>query len=178
VAAPTGPIIFGGLIAWGIYRRVRRNIGKQKLRPWRIIPSLCIFAIFSGLIVFAGVMLKNNAILLAFGGGLLAGGGLGLVGLRLTCFETTEEAHFYTPNTYIGAALTVLLAGRMVYRFSNGSMMTPAAHHPPPIPSPLTNLIIGLTFGYYLVYYIGLFVHTHDRKPDTERNPATPPLLP
>jgi hypothetical protein len=31
--------------------------------------------------------------------------------------------------------------------------------------SPLTFLIIGLTFGYYLVYYIGLFAHTHDKKP-------------
>jgi hypothetical protein len=38
--------------------------------------------------------------------------------------------------------------------------------------SPLTFLIVGLTAGYYIVYYIGLFVHTHDKKP------LTPPILP
>jgi hypothetical protein len=50
-----------------------------------------------------------------------------------------------------------------------------AAGHPPPGQSPLTNLIIGLTFGYYIVYYIGLFVHTHDKTPLTvSSSPAAP----
>ena len=38
------------------------------------------------------------------------------------------------------------------------------SNHPPPMQSPLTFFIIGLTFGYYLAYYTGLFVHTRDKK--------------
>ena len=163
----TLPIVIGGYFAWAIYRRVRRNIGEQKLRPTPIIIRLCIFAFFSAVIIFAGVMLNNIATLMTFGGGLLAGGGLGLIGLHLTRFRTTDEGHFYTPNTYIGVALTILLAGRLAYRFIISNPANASAANPPSLmQSPLTNFIIGLTFGYYLVYYIGLFVHTHDRKPD------------
>ncbi len=111
--------------------------------------------------------LQNTNVLLGFGGGLLLGGLLGFVGLRLTRFETTEEAHFYTPNTHIGIALSLLLVGRMIYRmYFYGSMGAPMTNHPRPVFGPLTCFIIGLTIGYYVVYYIGLFVHTHDRKPD------------
>ena len=35
---------------------------------------------------------------------------------------------------------------------------------PPPFQSPLTFFIFGLIAGYYLVFYVGLFVHTHDKK--------------
>ncbi|HEY3763344.1 MAG TPA: DUF1453 domain-containing protein [Verrucomicrobiae bacterium] len=169
MAAPTLPILIGGgYAAWAVYRRVRRNIGKQKLRPVPIIIRLCIFALLIVGIFLVGVILNNTAILLTFGGGLLSGAGLGLIGLHLTRFETTDEGHYYTPNTYIGAALTLLLAGRMAYRFMmmNNIANATAANSPPPMQSPLTFFIIGLTVGYYMVYYIGLFVHTHDRKPD------------
>jgi hypothetical protein len=160
--------VIGGFFAWSIYRRVRRNIGKQKLRPRRIITSISIFILVSAFIVFAGVATHNSNVLLTFAGGLVLGAGLGFIGLRLTRFETTNEGHFYTPNTYIGAALTLLLAGRMIYRIMvfNNLAHASSANPPPPMQSPLTYFIIGLTFGYYLVYYIGLFVHTHDRKPD------------
>jgi hypothetical protein len=168
MAVPTMPIVIGALFAWSIYRRVRRNIGQQKLRPVRITISLCIFSIISALIIFSGVILHNTNVLLSFAGGLVLGAGLGFIGLRLTRFETTETGHFYTSNTYIGATLTVLLLGRMIYRymFFNTAMVPTSGNHPPQMQSPLTYFIIGLTFGYYIVYYIGLFVHTHDRKPD------------
>lgn len=162
MTTPTFPIVFGGLIAWSIYRRVRRNIGRQQLRPKRSIISIVIFSVFS-LLIFAFV--HNTAILLGFGGGLLLGAILGFVGLRLTKFETTDQGHFYTPNTYIGGALSLLLIGRMLYRYWQMPHASGAQPYPPSMHSPLTFFIIGLTFGYYLVYYIGLFVHTHDKKP-------------
>jgi hypothetical protein len=40
----------------------------------------------------------------------------------------------------------------------------PAPGQPQLFQSPLTLFIFGLIAGYYLVYYIGLFVHTHERK--------------
>ena len=160
--APVMPILFGGLIAWGIYRRVRRNIGQQALRPRRIIVSIVIFAVVS--ILFFSMSLQQPHLLFGLGGGLLLGGLLGLVGLKLTKFETTEKGHFYTPNTPIGIALSVLFIGRLAYRWWVLRDAATAMNHPPLMQSPLTFFIIGLTFGYYLVYYIGLLVHTHDKK--------------
>jgi hypothetical protein len=165
MTSPTVPILIGGLFAYSMYRRVRRNIGRQKLRPRRITTSIAIFCL-AGLLIVSTSLHNTNA-LLAFGGGLLLGATLGLVGLRLTKFETTNEGHFYTPNTRIGIAISLLLAGRLLYRYwvLNGISSVPTTNYPPPMQSPLTFFIIGLTFGYYVVYYIGLFVHTHDKKP-------------
>src|SRR5262249_25749346 len=115
MASPAVPILFGGLIVWGIYRRVRRNIGRQKVRPRRIILSIVIFSAVSVLIIASS--LHNLNLLLGIGGGLLLGAGLGLAGLRLTKFETTDEGHFYTPDMRIGIALSLLFVGRLLYRF-------------------------------------------------------------
>jgi hypothetical protein len=161
-------IVMGGVMAWSIYRRVRRSIGKQKLKPKRTIARLVIFCVVSFLILLSGFQAPR--VLLGFGGGLLAGALLGFLGLRLTQFETTEEGHFYKPDTRIGVGLSLLLTGRVIYRMVVLNNVALAPNHPPPMQSPLTYLIIGLTFGYYIVYYIGLFVHTHDKKPAAQTN--------
>ncbi len=150
-------------MAWGVYRRLRRSIGKQKLRPKRAIVRLALLCVAS--IFIFGFGFEFPRVLAGFGGGILGGALLGFLGLRLTRFETTEEGHFYTPDTRIGVAISLLLAGRLIYRMYVLSDTNLASGHPPAMQSPLTYFIIGLTFGYYFVYYIGLFVHTHDKKP-------------
>src|SRR5450755_4241286 len=110
---PVVPILFGGLIAWSIYRRVRRNIGQQPLRPRRIMISIVIFSVVS--VLFIAASLQHLHLLLGIIVGLLCGALLGLAGLRLTKFETTDAGHFYTPNTHIGIALSVLFIGRLLY---------------------------------------------------------------
>jgi hypothetical protein len=161
--APVMSILVGGLIAWRLYRRVRRNIGRQKLRPRRAVTSLVILAIFSALIV--GVSFHNPKLLLGFGGGLLPGALLGWVGLRLTRFETTGEGHFYTPSAHIGVALSLLFIGRLAYRFMELRPFSNPSPQPHAIAqSPLTLLILGLLAGYYMVYYAGLLVHSRDQK--------------
>ena len=162
MTSPTTIALFGGLFAWSIYRRVKRNIGQQKLRPARSIVSI---TIFSALTVVLLAFAHTPALLLGIGGGWLLGALLGLVGLKLTKFETTDAGHFYTPDTRIGVALSLLFIGRMAYRFWAIRNVAAAPHSPPPYQSPLTYFIFGLIAGYYIIYYIGLFVHTHDRKP-------------
>ena len=159
---PIVPILMAGLIAWSIYRRVRRNIGRQKLRPRRILFSLVIFFIAS--IALLGLSLQLPKLLPGIGGGLLLGVALGFVGLRLTRFETTDEGHFYTPNTRIGIVLSLLFIGRLAYRFWAINDAVAASNSPPAFQSPLTVFIFGLIAGYYIVYYVGLFVHTRDKK--------------
>jgi hypothetical protein len=159
---PTVPILMAGLFAWSIYRRVRRNIGRQKLRPRRILFSIVILSVAS--LVLSGLALQQMRLLFALGGGLLLGVPLGFMGLWLTRFETTDEDHFYTPNTPIGIALSLLFIGRMAYRFWAVRNVMAAPQSPPPFQSALTYFLFGLIASYYLVYYLGLFVHTRDKK--------------
>jgi hypothetical protein len=168
MTTPTSTLVVGGIIAWGIYRRVRRNIGRQPLRPARIIISLVILSLVT-ILVFVGA-LAFPKLLLGVAVGIVLGGVLGFVGLRLTKFETTDQGHFFVPNMYIGLALSLLLVGRLLYRLPaihdtmTASASASAPGQPQLFQSPLTYFILGLTIGYYLVYRIGLFVHLHDKK--------------
>jgi len=155
-------ILMIGLFAWGGYRRVRRNIGQQPLHPRRAITSIIILSTIS--VVIISLSLSSPRLLLGFGGGVLPGALLGLLGLRLTRFETNAAGHFYTPNTHIGVALSVLFIGRMAYRLMVLGGTASPQNHAPPFQSPLTLFILGLTVGYYLVYQTGLLVHSHDHK--------------
>ena len=160
--SPAVPVLFGGLIAWSFYRRVRRNIGRQPLRPGRFFFSLAALGLITVFLCYASR--QDPHLLLALGGGFLTGAALGLAGLRLTKFDTTEAGHFYKPDTRIGVAISLLLIGRLAYRFWVLRDVTAAPGHPPAMQSPLTFFVVGLTFGYYIVYYTGLLLHTRDKK--------------
>lgn len=162
------PVLLVCLFAWRIYRRVRRNIGRQPLHPRRAVKSIVILSLVSLLIV--GTSFQNTNLLLGFGGGLLLGALLGWVGLRLTKFETTNEGHFYTPNTHIGVAISLLLVGRIAYRFMTFHDISTAPNHPPPMQSPLTTFIVGLMVGYYLVYQTGLYIHSRDKNESGQKS--------
>jgi len=163
-------VLIIGIFAWSIYRRVRRNLGRQPLHPRRAKRSLVILSLVSAVIVYTS--LQNTNLLLGFGGGILLGALLGFIGLKLTHFETTDAGHFYTPTTHIGVALSVLFVGRMVYHYIPGHAV--AAQNPAmPFQSPLTLFILGLTVGYYLVYQTGILIHNHDKN-----NPAKKTLNP
>ncbi|MGH8024533.1 MAG: DUF1453 domain-containing protein, partial [Limisphaerales bacterium] len=157
-----------------IYRRIRRNIGRQRLQPRRIIVRVVILGVLSLFIILAGS--QNLHLLMAFGAGILGGAALGFLGLRLTQFESSEEGHFYKPDTRIGVAISLLLAGRLIYRMAVLNSATLAPGHPPRAASPLTFFIIGLTFGYYIVYSIGLFAHARNKPPATAAPAPLPPL--
>jgi hypothetical protein len=149
-------------VAWRVYVRFRRNVGRQALRPGRMIWGIVFFGIISLLIALASFAYQPA--LLSYGGGLLLGLPFAFAGLHLTKFETTPEGHFYTPNTHIGLALTLLLAGRVVYRIvllfgSSAANATSAAF----MQSPLTLGIVGLTAGYYIAYNSGVLWHTRDK---------------
>jgi hypothetical protein len=156
------PVLVTGLIAWRVYRRIRRNIGRQPLHPRRALVSIVILSLVSILIL--GFSWPKWHLLSSLGGGILAGAALGFLGMRLTKFETTAAGHFYLPNTHIGVALSLLFVGRIVYRLFALNDAAYAVNQPQAFQSPLTLFILGLTVGYYLVYQTGLLLHSRDQK--------------
>jgi cytosine/uracil/thiamine/allantoin permease len=149
------------LIAWRIYSRVRRMVGRQRLsriRPWI---SVCLFPVLVLLLAF--LSLQHSVALAALAGGLLAGSLLAVYGLRLTRFERTAEGLFYTPNAYLGVALSLLLVGRVLYRaievYAGGVPSTPDFSQF--ARSPATLAIFGMLAGYYVAYAVGLLRWRH-----------------
>jgi hypothetical protein len=165
-------LLIGGFVAWRVYRRMRRNIGRQPLRPRRIVFRLSILCLVCLVIFGVLIQLHLSRALASYGGGTLIGIVLGFVGLRLTRFETTDEGHFYIPDTRMGVGISLLLTGRLLYRFIVPSNFTLIPGHPPPPWSPLTLFFVGITFGYFVVYLTGLFVHTHDK--NKQQNALSP----
>jgi len=153
-------LAIGALIIWRFYSRIRRMVVRQKLskvRPWI---TVCVFPIL--LVVFAFVSIAHPVSLAALLGGIAGGAGLGFYGLKLTRFEITPEGRYYTPSAHLGIALSVVLIGRVGYRFIQMSSADGRAWPPQPIVSPgnpgswLTLLIFGALAGYYVTYAIGL----------------------
>jgi hypothetical protein len=146
------------LVAWRVYSRFRRMIGRQRLsrvRPWI---TLAIFSIVLVLLAYAARAHVERLEWMA--AGFTAGGLLAAYGLRLTRFEPTPQGLFYTPNAYLGIALSLLFFGRLVYRVTEVYAISTAASPTPPAfaSSPLTLATFGLIAGYYVTYAVGLML--------------------
>ena len=144
------------LVAWRIYKRVRRMIGRQRLSNWRPWFTVVFFPLILALLAFGALPHPVNLAMLA--AGVAVGAGLGLYGLHLTKFEATPQGLFYTPSAPLGIALSLLLVGRIVFRFAQMYMVV-GADTPLPsdfVRSPLTLAIFGTLAGYYVFYSIGL----------------------
>jgi hypothetical protein len=144
------------LIGWRIYRRIRRNIGRQKSRAWRHWSAAVFFPLLVALLALAAMTRPLAEAALA--AGAIGGAALGVWGIRLTRFERTEEGVFYTPNSYLGVGLSLLLVARVLYRLLE-IYMAPGGGAAPPSDiarNPLTLAIVGLVAGYYAAYAMGL----------------------
>lgn len=144
------------LVLWRVYARIRRTLGRQTFKRRRVIMTLAVFPIVLVLLLLLSIAHPINAIPLC--AGAAAGALLGIYGLRLTRFEATEAGHFYTPNAHLGIALSLLLVGRLGYRFLHLQMSGEVTAGPPMdlTRSPLTLLIFATLAGYYVSYAVGL----------------------
>ena len=157
------------LLAWIVWRRVSRQFGRQPIRRKRMIFRIAVFSLLGCMLALSG--LHRIALVEGLLGGVLIGAALGLLGLRLTRFEVDPvKGDCYVPNPWIGALLTVLLLGRLAWRFlvawpqmqhaaavaqTGGYPMQPMGY----ASSPLTMLVVGLLIGYYIAYFSGLLIH-------------------
>ena len=156
------PILLTALIAFAIYRRIRRNIGRQRLSPARLIWRVAIFAIVGVMILV--LSLHDPRLFGAMAAGVAGGVTLAWFGLRHTQFEVTPQGRFYTPHTWIGAFVSALFLGRIAYRYFILYSMphAMAAANSDPFAayqrSPLTLAIFGVLVGYYVAYYAGVLM--------------------
>ena len=143
------------LIAWRMYSRIRRLIGRQHLSLKRVWLRIVLLPIVIALFAFSASTRPEALGYLACG--VAAGVGLGVLGLRLTKYELTAEGLYYTPSAHLGVALSTLLVARLAYRFAvyglPGGGAAPA--HGGSL-TPLTMLLIGTLVGYYWTYAVGL----------------------
>jgi hypothetical protein len=161
VPVPSPPSVVVSLaiavfVAWRLYSRFRRSVGRQKLssvRPWI---TVTLFPALIALFLFRSIAHSGST--LAIVAGSVLGVILGMYGLRLTKFEQTGSGLFYTPNLHLGIGLSVLLLARIAYRAAQAYLSTlPAAATPMDfVQSPLTALILGTLAGYYVTYAVGL----------------------
>jgi len=149
-------VLVVALVAWRVYARIRRVIGRQRLstvRPWI---TVVVFPLVIALILATSLLHPKTAAAIAAGGAV--GIALGLLGTRLTRFEATPAGLFYTPNAHLGIALSLLLVVRIGYRVvtlaMNGQNFDPQSMQLGT--SPLTMAIFGTLAGYYVTYAIGL----------------------
>ncbi len=154
------------LVAFILYRRIRRVIGRQRVRTTRLWIRVGIFTILGGVILFFGAGSLNNWIGAGLGGVL--GVAIAYYALRHTAFESTPDGFFYVPNLYIGLGLSALLIGRLAYRFLGATLLQSAAapDQPPPrnpfahtFDNPFTIGLFFVTAGYYVCYYVGILRH-------------------
>lgn len=146
------------LVAWRLYARIRRLVGRQRLsrvRPWI---TLTVFPLLVALLAWQAV--STQPLRVAWlAGGLVLGGGLAVFGLRRTVFESTPQGLYYTPNAHLGIALSLLLAGRLAYRLVEAFLLHPAGAGTQPEDFTLsapTLAVFGLLAGYYVGYAVGL----------------------
>jgi len=149
------------LVAWRLYSRMRRLVGRQRSRAWRHWTAALVFPLLAALVAVGAASSARAEEALA--AGLAIGIALALWGLRLTRFERTPEGWFYTPNAHIGIAISVLFVARIAWRLMEAGPAFSRGAAPHLTRSPLTLLVFGVVAGYYSAYAAGVLRWRHSR---------------
>ena len=154
MAAPAlSPLLFTAFIGWAYYRRIRNSFGRQPWRPVRTGIRLGILGLALAAMAMAAVFVPNAA--LPVTGGLVLGASLGAFAIRHTQMGWFEGKRCYTPNPWIGAALSLVLVARLQWRAGSG-VFGGGAQQMTQNASPLTLAIGSTLIAYYLVQGVGL----------------------
>ncbi len=166
------PLLFTAFIGWVYFRRIRRQFGRQPYQPRRAALRLALLSlVLCGLLV-AAVVLPHVALGVAVG--ILAGGALGALAVWHVQVESTDGARWYTPNPWIGGVLSLLLVGRLAWRYTHGALAAGAAGGAAmgQNASPLTLGIAAALVAFYLVNGAGLAWRMKQLPVATPRTPA------
>jgi hypothetical protein len=150
------------LIPITLVQRYRAGTMRRRARAWLVTVNVIGLGL-SIAIFLTSAALTNIWIPQAFvyaAAGVAIGLGLGVLGLALTRWERFPDALFYTPNRWLVLAITLAVAGRIVYGFwrmwqqweaFGGETSWVAAS------GVAGSLAAGATImGYYFAYWIGV----------------------
>jgi hypothetical protein len=168
-----GPFLTAALVVFVVYRRFRRNFGRQLLRPTRMTVRIVLLAVIGCALL--PLALRSAQFLGAEVAGAALGVGMAFWGAERTRFQTYEGRLHYVPHTYTGIAVSLLFLGRLVFRFiqvyaayhATADHMQAAAGAPlanaaypdqgfmpsTMVRSPLTVGMLYVLVGYYVCYY-------------------------
>jgi hypothetical protein len=178
-------VLWAALLAFAIYRRFRRNFGRQALRPKRMVVRIGLLCVIAALLLPAAE--RSAQFTLAIATGLAAGLGLGIWAGTRTRFETHDGTLHYIPHTYTGLVVFALFAARMAYRFGAllvggtvpgevpGAAAAPNSFQLTLVQSPLTLGLFFVLIGYYVVYYSQLLWKSRHLKSEDIEAPAPEP---
>ena len=149
------PLLLSAAIAFAYVRRIRRHFGRQPYRARRALVRLVLLAVAAAGLLLMAVLLPATGVALAIAGGLAAGTLLGTLAVAQTRIEREGDARWYTPNPWIGGALSVLLLARLAWRFGHGAFAAGTAQAAQNA-SPLTLGLAALLVAFYLANGAGL----------------------
>jgi hypothetical protein len=172
------------LVLFFLYRRVRRNFGRQKLRPGYLKFRIWLLAILGALLLIPTFFSTELALVTLLGAGI--GVGLALWAAKHTKFLREDGVLYYIPHSYTGMIVTALFLGRIIYRFvvlsqSNFSVATTDTNMGPGdfgglsalYHNPVTRAIFFILVGYY-VYYYWYVLHEAENLKDSDMEGGVP----
>jgi hypothetical protein len=158
-----GPFLFALLFVFLIYRRFRRNFGRQPLRPIRMQIRIGVLILVGG--VLLPTAFRSAAFLSAMLAGMVVGIALAIWGGSRTRYLRISNQLYYVPHTYTGVAVSLLFVGRLIYRviqvYANAHAARSVAAESSKqafaassmLSSPLTLSLFFVLMGYYVCYY-------------------------
>ncbi len=149
-----GTLAMFAVIAWMYYRRIRRHFGRQPYHAGRTVFRMVLVSVIAVLLAVAAFFMPH--VWLGMLVGALIGVGIGWLGLYHTHAEWIDGVGSYTPNPWIGAGMSLLLIGRLVWRGYTGAF-TGGTQQTMQQASPLTLALAAALIAYALVYSYGLW---------------------
>jgi hypothetical protein len=146
------------LIAFVLYRRVKRSIGFQKFSPNRMKFRLAAFGLVGLIIMLVGLL--HPILFLADGVGIAVGVVLAYYAIRHFVYEWRDELLYTRTHIYIEATVLALFLGRVLYRIlivvmvakasGTASGDNPSIQY---VRDPYTVAIFFVIITYYFIYY-------------------------
>lgn len=164
------------LLAFALYRRGRRLIGRQRYRENRVRLRVAVIAVLSAVALIP--LFRQGSVAQAFGAaaaGFVVGAAIALAALRFTQMGRDEHGVWYVPNLYLGIGLIALLVARYGYEYvvifpklrrEAAAAAQGATPHVVTV-GPMLHGVLFLVLGYYLFYYGGVLLRAR-RLPATE----------
>lgn len=172
-----GNLIPVALVLFFMYRRVRRNFGRQRLRRGYMVFRMVLLCVV-GVLLLVPTLFSTQLAIVTFIGAAI-GVGLALWAAKHTRFLNDDGVLYYIPHSYTGMVVTALFLGRIIYRFvvlsqssftvaTTDTSMGPgdfggfsSIYH-----SPVTRLVFFILIGYYAYYYWFVLHESKHLKPE------------